>query len=492
MPARVGHRAGVYVPGLADCVFDLVGDRPKGGGTSTDLEGLPEFGCRFYNDTGGSLTKGTLVYVSGYSTKRARTVTKSQAGVSIAEWVVAETTANGAFGYLVKAAALIADLDTSGSSVGSLVYASAATAGALTLTASAQRVGRVGSVSASGGDGVVLFDLWATGASSVGGSLNILDTGTLTFGTGGTDVVVTADGTDAVVTGTGDVVFVDNMDLQIGTGKDLKIVHNGTDTLIAGANGDIVIDNTDTNDVIILRVGTDTTATGVEVRNNSDVAMWNFRPTSATAGSLKGADTSALVFGDGDDIAIAWDATKLAVTQAAANSAIHLGVDGAGIDLVMYGDTASANITWDQSADKLILSGVASVQGLRTSSSTAAAITGATVLTLADSGGVFSVSQAAAYDIDLPSPTTGPGCRYTFYLTGPAANAVTITVLGGAATFVGTIVNDVTSVIPATGSTLTFASGAAALGDTIEIISISTTLYLVRAVTSAAGGITIA
>lgn len=119
-------------------------------------------------------------------------------------------------------------------------------------------------------------------------------------------------------------------------------------------------------------------------------------------------------------------------------------------------------------------------------------ITAATVLTLADSGGVFSVSQAAAYDIDLPSPTSGPGCRYLFYLTGAAANNVTLTVLGAAATFVGTIVNDVTSVIPATGATLTFASGVAALGDTIEIISISTTLYLVRAVTSANGGITIA
>jgi hypothetical protein len=136
--------------------------------------------------------------------------------------------------------------------------------------------------------------------------------------------------------------------------------------------------------------------------------------------------------------------------------------------------------------------GSGSVAGMRTSSTTAAAITGATALTLADSGGVFSVSQAAAYDIDLPSPTTGPGCRYLFYLTGPAANNVTITVLGGAATFVGTIVNDVTSVVAATGATLTFASGTAALGDTIEIISISTSLYLVRAVGAANGAITIA
>lgn len=132
------------------------------------------------------------------------------------------------------------------------------------------------------------------------------------------------------------------------------------------------------------------------------------------------------------------------------------------------------------------------ITGIRTQSATQApAITGATVLVVGDSGGTFSVSQGAAYDIDLPSPVAG-GLRFTFYLTAPAANNVTITVLGGAATFVGTIINDVTSVIPATGSTLTFASGASALGDNIEVVSISASLYLVRAVTSAAGGITIA
>jgi hypothetical protein len=136
--------------------------------------------------------------------------------------------------------------------------------------------------------------------------------------------------------------------------------------------------------------------------------------------------------------------------------------------------------------------GTVNITSLRTASVTAAAITAVTVLTQADSGGVFSVSQGSAYDIDLPSPTLGPGLCFQFYLTGPAANAVTITVAGAAATFVGTIINDVTSVIPATGATLTFASGASVLGDNIEIISISTTLYLVRAVTSAAGGITIA
>ena len=43
----------------------------------------------------------------------------------------------------------------------------------------------------------------------------------------------------------------------------------------------------------------------------------------------------------------------------------------------------------------------------------------------------------------------------------------------------------------ATGSTLKFASGAAILGDNIELISTSTTKFLVRAISSGAGGITI-
>ena len=422
-------------------------------------------------------------------------------------------------------------------------------------------------------------------------------------------------------------VFNDNAKIVLGTGSDDTVSHNGTDTLWTHAVGDLIFDNTDTNDQIILRVGTDTTATGVEIRNNSDVAIWNFRPTSATAGSLKGADASALVFGDGDDIAIAWDATKLAITQAAVNSAIHLGISGAGIDLnlfgdtvaadctwdqsadslifgdnarvvfgtgsditflwdatdllvsqaladssikwgvsgaginhvfygdtatrdmtwdqsndqllfndnaklaigtgagaagditfawdgtkmvvaqltansavewgvdgagidhVFYGDTAGAKMTWDQSADKLLIGGAASVQGLRTSSSTAAAISGATALTLADSGGVFSVAQSSTFDIDVPDPTTGPGCRYQFVLTATGAFSPTITSLG-AATFIGHIQIDGATVV-ATGSTLTFVNGSTSVGDSVEIISLSTSLYFVRAFASAAGGITI-
>lgn len=130
------------------------------------------------------------------------------------------------------------------------------------------------------------------------------------------------------------------------------------------------------------------------------------------------------------------------------------------------------------------------VAGLRKTQTTAVAITGATTLTLEDSGGIFSIAQSSAYDVNLPDPTSGPGCEYTFYCTAPGSFNVTLTV-DGSATFVGTIVNDVTSVLPATGDTLTLASGVAALGDTIVVKSISTGLYHVQAISSANGGITV-
>jgi len=115
--------------------------------------------------------------------------------------------------------------------------------------------------------------------------------------------------------------------------------------------------------------------------------------------------------------------------------------------------------------------------------------TGAIVTTAApdrfDSGTVFTVSQAAAYTVTLPTPVIA-GSHYIFMLIAPGANNVVITSADG---FEGTIVNDVTSILPATGNNLTFATGTAALGDNIEVWGTSNSSYFARAVSSAAGGI---
>lgn len=322
--------------------------------------------------------------------------------------------------------------------------------------------------------------LAVTGATTLSSTLAVSSNATVggTLGVTGAATFSSTVGITGATTLTGGAVAPDAATIALGTGSDLLLSWDGTRFSFTQAA---------TNSE--MRYGVD--GAGIDQMWYGDTAS-TFMNWDQSADSLIFADNAKTVYGTGSDIAVAWDGTRLNVTQGTANSEIRWGVDGAGIDQRFYGDTASASALWDQSADSLIFNGVAGIQNLKVKQSTAVAITGATSIALADSGGIFTVSQAAAYDIDLPSPTTGAGAIYTFSLTAPGANNVTITVTGSAATFVGTIVNDVTSVIAATGSTLTFASGASALGDTIIIRSIATNLYHVQAVTSAAGGITIA
>lgn len=272
----------------------------------------------------------------------------------------------------------------------------------------------------------------------------------------------------------------DNATLLFGTSDDISITWNGTDLAVTQLTAD---------SQILWGVS----GAGINHVFYGDTAGRNMTWDQSND-QLLFADNAKLAIGSGagaaGDITFLWNATKMLVAQLTANSAIDWGVDGAGIDQVWYGDTASANATWDQSADSLIFGGVAGIQNLKVKQSTPVAITGATALVLADSGGIWTVSQAAAYDIDLPSPTTGAGASYFFSLTGAAANNVTITVAGSAATFVGSIQIDGATVV-ATGSTLTFASGAASLGDSIQVRSIATNLYHVIGMAAATGGITI-
>jgi hypothetical protein len=149
------------------------------------------------------------------------------------------------------------------------------------------------------------------------------------------------------------VALPDSTAFTLGTGIDDSVSHNGTLTTWTHTTGDLVFDNTDTNDQIVLRTGTDDINTGIEFRNNSDAAYVQVNPVSATAGRVLLSDNSRLYFGDGADIGILWDGTNLKVSQSTVNSLIEMGVDGAGIDLKQYGDTAGAYLLWDQSADAL-------------------------------------------------------------------------------------------------------------------------------------------
>ena len=138
-----------------------------------------------------------------------------------------------------------------------------------------------------------------------------------------------------------------------------------------------------------------------------------------------------------------------------------------------------------------IASGGATITGLRTLGTSVTNIAAARVLTALDSGGVFTVEQiTAGYAIALPTPT-GAGLRFVLQLK--TAGAFDVTVAAAGCTFEGTIIDETAAVAVAnTSVTCTFVSGVAVIGDSIEFISTSTTKYFARAVTSAAGGITIA
>lgn len=123
-------------------------------------------------------------------------------------------------------------------------------------------------------------------------------------------------------------------------------------------------------------------------------AMWRWFST----GTLRAWDSATVAFGNDSDIALSWDGTRLNVTQATADSEIRWGVDGAGIDQRWYGDTASTSLQWDQSADKLVLNGVAKIQ-----LQTIAAATG-TAIPVTHSG-LFPITQNGAETNTLAIPT---------------------------------------------------------------------------------------
>jgi len=122
------------------------------------------FGIAAINKTGGTLTKGTLVYLSGWDATTGRwKVSKASAGSpgSIAHYatgvLTADVTNDGA--CTVRPGAKVTGLNTSGRTVGDAAYLDV-TAGAYTYTApvtSVQMVGIVSKVDTT--DGSIEFDL---------------------------------------------------------------------------------------------------------------------------------------------------------------------------------------------------------------------------------------------------------------------------------------------------------------------------------------------
>lgn len=110
--------------------------RPVTNPTQSDPSDGP---IRFWNDTSGSLTRGTLVYLSGWNaTAGLPTVTKADADAAgkEAQWVVLKTVADATPGVLGKFLHLTGQNTSGATSAGDPVYLSA-TAGGWTATSPA-------------------------------------------------------------------------------------------------------------------------------------------------------------------------------------------------------------------------------------------------------------------------------------------------------------------------------------------------------------------
>ena len=116
----------------------------------------------------------------------------------------------------------------------------------------------------------------------------------------------------------------------------------------------------------------------------------------------------------------------------------------------------------------------------------------ATTLTQSQSGILVNVSQAAAYQITIPTVATGlSGVSYKFILNSAASNAVTIKPATGT-TFQGNVIQPTGNVVATNnGGTITFVSGTARGGDWVEL-TCNGLVWVVLASSTANGGITIA
>jgi len=221
----------------------------KGGNTTLQV-GTQEY-ARVFNDSGTTITKGQVVYISGAQGNRVA-VKLARADVEATSFgtigLVAETMTSGAEGFIIVSGALY-KLNTTGLTAGATVYLSPTTAGAVTTTKPqapnqlvvvgwVERVDNiVGSIYVKVDNGYELDELHDVQVTSPqSGNLLIYDATTTPIGvwknafiTAGTGVSVSNGAGSVTVTNTG-----------------VTALAAGTGISVSGSTGSVTVTNTDT------------------------------------------------------------------------------------------------------------------------------------------------------------------------------------------------------------------------------------------------------
>lgn len=286
--------------------------------------------------------------------------------------------------------------------------------------------------------GLTLTGTLTMSGSLAPGSVALGDAENLTFGDGSDFTISTAGSTAGLII----TAATANDEVVIGDGSvatDFRINN------ITTAGADIWFDQSADSANGILYLGT--SGTGIDLRLYSDTAgdycLWDMNADTngcmifEDSGLCMNDDTT-LRFGDGaaagaGDFTISSDGSDLFVKEiASAGKGVEFGVNNKGLDVKFYGETASAYMEWDQSADALVFDnadinmGDGDIIKLGDGTDLSISATGTTItatmaagsaMTFADTNNAsskitFGTSTANGLDIVFQTGTTGDNITF--------------------------------------------------------------------------------
>lgn len=296
----------------------------KGGNVNLQV-GTQEL-ARVYNDSGVTITKGQVVYISGAQGNRVA-VKLARANVEATSFgtigLVAETMTSGAEGFIIVSGALY-KLDTSGLIAGATVYLSPTTAGAVTTTKPqapdqlvvvgwVERVhNTVGSIYVKIDNGYELDELHDVRITSPqSGNVLIYDATTSPIGVWKNANLT--DGTGISITEGAGSITIANTGVTQATA--------GTGISVSAGTGNVTITNTAPDQTVALTAGTGISTSGTypnfTITNSDRGSSQNiFKNVAVSGQSTVVADTNddTLTLVNGTGISITTNATTDAIT----------------------------------------------------------------------------------------------------------------------------------------------------------------------------------
>ena len=295
----------------------------------------------------------------------------------------------------------------------------------------------------------VAGDLTVSGTASFADA-NITNVGSIALDT------ITNDGTDVTIDSSGDII------LDAG-GADILIKDDATEIgRFTNSSSDLVLKSSVSDKDLIFQGndgGSTITALTLDM-SAAGAATFNDKITAVGTSVFTNLDISGDIDVDGTtnlDVVDIDGAVQLDAT-------LTIGANDQGYDVILYGDTASANVTWDTSADDLIFNGAAGLivpDGQLTLGSTAVTSTAAE-LNLLDTASANSVVNSKAVIYGSSGELAG---------TLSTAAQTNITSLG---TLTALTVDDVAvngKVITMTGSSSDTAVFTAGTNGTLDIVT---------------------